>query len=314
MTRVDYNISDNTKLFVRYNLQRETQQFPVGLWWRQTDQVPYPSPIEGKNQSDSVTASLTHVFSPTMTNEFVFGYTYIGSPTSSRPLQGEPTNVGYTYSGLFKNGVTQIPSFGGFGWTNQEAAVVFNPGGFEAGGATQGLYADKWLPSISDTLSKVWGTHTAKFGVFWEHIRNSQPGNDDSNGDANVWANNSNSTGNEYADLLLGNLYQYTETNFNRINDIGYTTFEGFAQDSWKVNKRITLELGVRITHFTPWADNLGFGYSIFDPTKVNPSCTAISVLRVRMAQDRSFGADRRIPDTCFIYPASSWRRIGISR
>ena len=43
--RVDYNISDNTKLFVRYNLQRETQQFPVGLWWRQTDQVPYPTPV-----------------------------------------------------------------------------------------------------------------------------------------------------------------------------------------------------------------------------------------------------------------------------
>ena len=30
MSRVDYNISDNTKLFVRYNLQRETQLFPVG--------------------------------------------------------------------------------------------------------------------------------------------------------------------------------------------------------------------------------------------------------------------------------------------
>jgi hypothetical protein len=36
MTRVDYSISDNTKLFVRYNLQRETQLFPVGLWWSQT--------------------------------------------------------------------------------------------------------------------------------------------------------------------------------------------------------------------------------------------------------------------------------------
>ena len=80
MSRVDYNISDNTKLFVRYNLQRETQQFPVGLWWRNADQVPYPTPVLGKNRSDSVTASLTHVFSPTMTNEFVFGYTFIGFP------------------------------------------------------------------------------------------------------------------------------------------------------------------------------------------------------------------------------------------
>jgi hypothetical protein len=277
MTRVDYNISDSTKLFVRYNLQRETQQFPVGLWWRQTDQVPYPTPVEGKNSSDSITASLTHVFSPTMTNEFVFGYTYIGFPNVFQdPTKVDRTKVGYTYAGLFKNGVSQIPSFGGLGWTNQEAAVVFNPGGFEIGGPSAGLYADKWLPSASDTVSKVWGTHTTKFGVFWEHIRNSQPGNDNTNGQATVWSGNSNTVGNEYADLLLGNLNGYTESNFNRVNDISYTTFEGFAQDSWKVNKRVTLELGIRMTHFTPWADNLGYGYSVFNAANVKTTCTAI--------------------------------------
>jgi len=80
MSRIDYSISDNTKLFVRYNLQNEVQQFPVGLWWRQNDQVPYPTPVQGRNSSQSVTASLTHVFSPTMTNEFVFAYTFIGFP------------------------------------------------------------------------------------------------------------------------------------------------------------------------------------------------------------------------------------------
>jgi hypothetical protein len=52
--RGDWNISDATKVFVRYNYQREVQQFPVGLWWRNTDQVPYPSPIQGRNSSDSV--------------------------------------------------------------------------------------------------------------------------------------------------------------------------------------------------------------------------------------------------------------------
>ncbi len=100
MSRVDYSISDNTKLFVRYNLQRETQLFPVGLWWRQTDQVPYPTPVEGKNKSDCVTASLTHVFSPTMTNEFVFGYTYIGFPNVfAGSLQGGPLEGGLRLSG-----------------------------------------------------------------------------------------------------------------------------------------------------------------------------------------------------------------------
>src|SRR6185503_14850521 len=38
MSRVDYSISDNTKLFVRYNLQKELQQFPIGLWWRNGNQ------------------------------------------------------------------------------------------------------------------------------------------------------------------------------------------------------------------------------------------------------------------------------------
>ena len=164
MTRVDYSISDNTKLFVRYNLQRETQLFPVGLWWRNGGQVPYPTPVEGKNRSDSATASLTHVFSPTMTNEFVFGYTFIGFPNVFEdPTKVDRTKVGYNYKGIFKNGVAQIPSFGQFGG---EAALVFNPGGFEAGGPSPGLYANKYMPSISDTLTKVWGTHTIKAGLL----------------------------------------------------------------------------------------------------------------------------------------------------
>ena len=91
------------------------------------------------------------------------------------------SNVGYNYPGLFKNGVAQIPSFGGNGGAG-EAALVFNPGGFEAGGASAGLYANKYMPSVSDTLTKVWGTHTFKAGFFYEWIRNAQPANNNTNG------------------------------------------------------------------------------------------------------------------------------------
>ncbi|MCX6631039.1 MAG: TonB-dependent receptor [Candidatus Solibacter sp.] len=277
MSRLDYSISDNTKLFVRYNLQRETQQFPVGLWWRQTGQVPYPTAVQGKNKSDSVTASLTHVFNPSMTNEFVFGYTFIGFPNVfADPSKVDRTQVGYGYKGLFKNGVAQIPSLGGNGWQNQEAALIFNPGGFEAGGTARGLYADKWMPSFSDTATKVVSTHTLKFGVFWEWIRNSQPANNNVNGYLGVNVSNPNTTGNEYADLITGTLNSYGEASFNRINDISYSTYEGFVQDSWKVTRKLTVELGLRMTHFTPWADRTGAGYSIFDYSQYKSTCTPL--------------------------------------
>jgi hypothetical protein len=276
-SRVDYSISDNTKLFVRYNLQKEVQLFPVGLWWRQTDQVPYPSPLQGRNQSQAITTSLTHVFNPTMTNEFVFAYTYVGFPNVfADPTKVDRSTVGYNYTGIFNNGVKQIPSFGGYGWNNSEVPLIFQPGGFEVGGNSAGLYADKWLPSLSDTLTKVWGTHTVKTGFFWEWIRNSQPGNDDTNGYLEFYSGNSTSYGNAIADLVTGNLSGgYVESNFNRVNDIAYSTYEGFVQDSWKVNKKLTLNYGVRLTDFTPWTDRTGAGYAIFNAADFSPSCSA---------------------------------------
>jgi hypothetical protein len=279
-TRIDYNISDKTKVFVRYNYQREIQQFPVGLWWRNSDQVPYPSPIQGRNKSDSWAGTITHVFSPTMTNEVVAAYTFVGFPNVFKdPKRVARSSVGYTYSGLFKNGVSQIPSFGNF--STDEVGFIFNPGGFEAGGASQGLYANKYMPSVSDTLTKVYRTHTIKAGVFYEWIRNAQPANNYTNGYlefdpcSNSKSNGCFSYGNGYADMLTGNLGDYQETNFNRINDIAYNTYEFFAQDSWKVMRKLTVEIGMRFTHFTPWVDRKNFGYSIFDLSQYQPSCAS---------------------------------------
>jgi hypothetical protein len=272
MTRVDYNISDSTKLFVRYNLQREKQPFPMQLWsTATTQQLPYPTPVIGKNRSDSMTASLTHVFSPTMTNEFIFGYTFIGFPNVFEdPSKVDPAKVGFAYKLLYKNGVAQIPNFGG----GSEASQINNYGGFEIGGPAAGLYANKWMPSVSDSVAKVWGRHTMKAGVFYEYIRNAQPASGNSMGNLRVSNSNSNSLGNDYADMLIGNLNSFQQVSFNRVNDIAYSTYEGFVQDSWKVNKKLTLELGIRLTHFQPWVDRLGFGFSNFNASSYNTSCT----------------------------------------
>lgn len=271
LSRVDYNISDNTKLFVRYNLQAETQQFPVGLWWRNGNQVPYPTPILGKNRSHSVTASLTHVFSPTLTSETVFGYTFIAFPNVFEDESKiNRSNLGIPLRGLFKNGVSQIPALTGWGG---EFATMFNPGGFEIGG-NRGLFADKYLPTFSNNVTKVWGTHTTKVGFFYEYIRNNQPANGYTNG-LPIFTNwGGNTSGSAYGDLLLGRPTQYQEQSFNRLNNIGMPIVEGFIQDSWKVNRRLTLEGGVRLSHLGRWRDLEGFGFTVFDRSKYNPNAS----------------------------------------
>jgi hypothetical protein len=282
VTREDYNISNSTKLFVRYNYQKETQQFPVGLWWRQSDQVPYPTAIDGKNRSYSISGSLTHVFSPTMTNETVVAYTLVKFPNVfANPSAVSRSNVGYNVQGLFKNGVSQIPSFGGTGG-NGEAALVFNPGGFEAGGASAGLYANKYMPSVSDTLTKVIGTHTFKGGFFWEWIRNVQPANNNTNGYLQFVSGSDPlyTTGDSYADEVLGVASNYNEATKNRLNDIAYNTFDFFAQDDWKATRRLTINVGLRFSHLQPWYDRLNDGFSIFNigayntAYAANPACT----------------------------------------
>ncbi len=76
-------------------------------------------------------------------------------------------------------------------------------------------------------------------------------------------------------------------------------------QDSWKVSKRLTLDLGIRITHFSPWADNLGFGFRSSITRKYSSSCTPTQYCGFLWNKTRSVGADRRLPDTRRVLPAA---------
>lgn len=261
--RVDVNISDNTKMFVRYNRQREVQPFVIGLWWRNGErQVPYPSSISAPNKSDSYTASLTHVFNPSLTNEVLFGYTFIDFPnTIDDRSKVSRQALGYPYRGVFAQSNDQIPSVDAGGWGNN-GPIYYNPGGFDPV-----LYATKWQFSAQDNLTKVWGTHTFKGGVYYEHVINKQPGNGDSNGFINIATWDGSSSGNTFADLLTGHGTNYQETTKNVVHNMAYNLFEGYVQDSWKVKPRLTVDLGVRVAYEGPWSDRNGLGMAVFDPS-----------------------------------------------
>jgi hypothetical protein len=267
-TRVDLNFSENTKMFVRYNRQREVQPFVIGLWWRNGEnQVPYPSSISGKNRSDSATAVLTHVFNPTLTNETVFAMTYIDFPNSfDDPSRISRSALHYPYQGVFGDSPQQIPSLLSDGWAGT-GPIFFNPGGFDPV-----LYATPWQITAQNNTTKVLGAHTLKAGFYLEHVTNAQPGSGFSNGTIVNASSGVSSTGNTFADILLGRVEHYEEQTKNALHDIGFNKYEGFAQDSWKVRPNLTLDIGVRLSYDGYWYDRAGNGIVAFDFNRYDPA------------------------------------------
>lgn len=268
LSRVDVNVSDNTRVFARYNLQAETQNFPVGLWWRNANQVPYPTEVTAPNRSHSSTMSLTHIFGPTLTSESTFAATYINFPNQFRdPSRVSRSALGYNVPGIYRNnGLDQIPSITAWG----QGPTLFNPGGFDPV-----LFATKWLVSGAQSVTKVAGAHTLKMGAYYEWVNNSQPGNGDSNGRLipAPWA--ANTTGNFFSDLLTGTLAEYGEQSPNIVRDMAYHIFEGYVQDSWKVSNRLTVDLGLRMSHLGAWYERNGVGMAVFDPALYDANAPA---------------------------------------
>jgi len=151
------------------------------LWWRPNPTVPYPSRLISANESDSISANLTKVFTPTLTNELIFTYTFLNLPNSFEdPSKVDPAQLGAAYKNIFGSNTKEIPSFtawgGGF-------ASLIQPSGFQLTGS---LYAKKVLPTVADNMTKVWGTHTVKAGFYWERTSNNQPTNNSVNGDRHL--------------------------------------------------------------------------------------------------------------------------------
>jgi hypothetical protein len=268
--RLDYNISDNTKLYTRFNHEYQQSPYPYTLWWGgassgQND-VPWPGDLKGAYNTYSSATSLVNVINPTTTNEVVFGMTYWGMSHQVRnPESVSRQALGFPYKGIFKNNTTDIiPNFTDWGGG---VANFIQPGGLDV----PGVIGNKWILNIRDNFSKVLGTHTMKFGGFYEYVTNDEPTTANDNGQIEISNWGGNSTGNAYADLLMGRITSWGESTTNPTGNFRRHEFSFFAQDSWKVSRRFTMEFGSRFQHNGWMFEKNGYMFG-FDARQYNPN------------------------------------------
>ncbi len=65
-------------------------------------------------------------------------------------------------------------------------------------------------------------------------------------------ATNPLDTGYAYSNAILGVVDSYTESNGHPNAHGRYSNVEWYAQDSWRVNRRFTVDYGVRFYHIVP--------------------------------------------------------------
>jgi carboxypeptidase family protein len=281
--KMDYNISQRTHLSGSYTRQSEGNTNRFGVWWWPGGTVPYPSTLTATTVSRILSANLTHTFSPTMTNELVFAYTFFTFPPFfSNPSAVDPANVsGYTDAKIWSPDILpQIPNL--VSWSCNQAgnngcfphlyapsmAKSFNGGGFGN---------RKSVPSITDNIAKVLGSHTLKAGFYFEMAAQAQTSGYGSWGQGMYTFDNwtGGSTGNYLTDFLIGH-GNYTQTQEVPVNDMRFKTVSFYGQDQWKVTSRLTLTYGLRFDHLGQWypvGDHPGF--AVWDASTYDNSSTA---------------------------------------
>jgi outer membrane receptor protein involved in Fe transport len=166
----------------------------------------------------------------TLLNHFRLGY---ARNAGSRTLRNEPqitaSDLGIAYGNL-PSGPPVAP---GFTLTGYFAAIQ------QSGGPK---YSN--IYSLADTLTWIRGRHTLKVGGEAWLRRLFDVSQDGRNG--GDFRFNGNSTGNSFADLLLGYVsdrFRYRDSSYKSNNQ---WAFYGFVQDDFRVSDRLTLNLGLR--------------------------------------------------------------------
>ncbi len=256
--RLDYRFNEKHSIYGRYLHDKYDLIEPFGTFIGGA----LPTiPTNRLRPGTGLQVSYTWLVGPALVNEAKINASWNGQRIFPAGETWKRATYGFAYQQLFSGGRfdNSIPrtTVSGFGDFNGAATALLSP-------TTDITFSDNM------TLSR--GNHTLKFGGLVVRNRKDQNGRPQYAGQVDFNpSGNGNSTRNALADALLGNFRTYTETEDDPIGFFRFTQYEGFVSDSWRVNHKLSLELGLRYQYGLPiyvQANNI----ANFVPALYNPA------------------------------------------
>jgi Carboxypeptidase regulatory-like domain len=266
--RIDHNVTDKVRASFRYIHDSWNEQYPVPLW---TSGTTFPTiQTNFNNPGVSMVAHLTANISPTLLNEFVASYTTDHISTNLTGSWQRPS--GYPAIGLYNNGYGgKIP---GISVSGGEFSGGFTE---DPGYVPQGPLNSNPTFTYRDNLSKIAGPHNIQLGAYFvDAHKNEIPQPPYGVNGLLSFSNTSTvTTGNAFADLLLGDVANYTQEGAALKMHEEYKIYEGYLQDDWHASKRLTLNLGIRFSFYGTYREENNLAWN-FDPAAFVPGASSV--------------------------------------
>src|SRR5271168_2816232 len=197
-----------------------------------------------------------YMIRPTLINSFKFNADWHRQTT---PLQGTAwmkSNYGFQFipplgnPTQFPNGLPTISFTGLAGFPTSGPAGVNGPAP---------NYLESPTADINPADNVTWQKHghTIKFGAEFARNRKTQNSRTNYDGIINFSATagattGSNSTGDPFADALLGNFNSLGQSSAVTVGAFRFNVVESYLQDTWKATRKLSLVLGLRYIYTTP--------------------------------------------------------------
>ncbi len=233
---VTHQLTNSTQVMFRYIKDTWESQYPTTLWGGQA----FPTISSIANIPGlSLVAKATSVISPTLLNEVSYAY---GSNYPARGTNGVELTGNY----LEPQGLNIPRLFPRIeGRPNKVPNLTFTGGWGNIDSSYYPWWAHHNILTVTDNLSKTVGAHSLKFGGTYQFSK-TPVGSQVNPADQGGFSFNGSFTNDPMADFVLGRAATYQELNKILEPSYDYPQIELYAQDTWKVNQRLTLNLGVR--------------------------------------------------------------------